>query len=123
MIHGHDRDVFLLLVLLFAFIAMRRGAFGGGGWERRMEQVREKVERDREEQRAFRDLVLVELRRQNAAAEQQNVLLAQIATRLSSTGPEPIAPVAEINTATPPQAEPSEPRPRRNRKTGSEAAD
>jgi hypothetical protein len=124
MTYGHDRDLLLLLLLLFAFAGMRRGMFGGGGWEKRMEQIREKVERDREEQRAFRDLMLAEMRRHNAAVEQQTALLTRIAGRLDATeggGPSP------AEEGAPPEAaaehpETLEPRPRRNRKAGSEPA-
>jgi hypothetical protein len=125
---GHDRDLFLLLLLLIAFAGMRRSLFGGGGWEKRIEMMREKVDRDREEQRAFRDLLLSELRRHNAATEQQNALLAQIVGRFAPAATETAEAVAEEAPAAPStsegQAAPrSAPRPpRRRRKPEDEAA-
>jgi hypothetical protein len=122
---GHDRDLLLLLILLLAFAGMRRGMFGGGGWEKRMEQIREKVERDRDEQRAFRDLLLAEVRRHNGAMEQQNALLTRLAERLGSAEGE-----ATAEEGAPPEAASEHPdateapqsRPRRNRKAGGEPA-
>jgi hypothetical protein len=118
---GHDRDLLLLLLLLFAFAGMRRGMFGGA-WEKRMEQIREKVERDREEQRAFRDLLLAELRQHNATVEHQNALLARIAERLGATEGEGTPPEGAPPEAAAEHSEAAEPRPRRNRKAGSEPA-
>src|SRR5262249_11961572 len=112
---GHDRDLFLLLLLLIAFAGMRRSLFGGGGWEKRIELMREKVDRDREEQRAFRDLLLAELRRHNAVTEQQNALLAQIVGRFAPAEAQAAEAVAEESPTTPStpegQAARSAPRP------------
>jgi len=124
---GHDRDLFMFLLLLLAFAGIRRGLFGGGGWEKRMELMREKVDRDREEQRAFRDLVLAELRRHNAATEQQNALLSQIVGRFAPAGAEVAEVVAEETPATPSTpvggaAPRPASRPRRRRKPEDEAA-
>ena len=87
---GNDWNSLLWLLVLFFILlpALRRGGrhFGPGNerWQERMGEWKERGEQRREEERAFRDQLLSELRRHNAVAETQNALMAEAIERMNA---------------------------------------
>ena len=86
---GSDWNSLIWLVVLFFVVlpALKgRRSFGPGKerWQERMGEWKERGEQRREEERAFRDQLISELRRHNAVAEQQNALMAEAIERITA---------------------------------------
>ena len=83
---GHDGSGLIWLLVFFLLVLpVLRGRFrpGHDHWRERQQEWKERGEQRRDEERAFRDQLLSELKRHNAVAERQNELMAQAIERLN----------------------------------------
>lgn len=89
--------LFALAMVLLS--SMRPGRPRGGAWQERMEEMRKRHQDEVDERRVFQYDMLTEMRRQSAAMEKQNELLAQLLTE--RTAEKPAAPAPVENTPAP----------------------